>query len=150
MVRLIFFLNFLVSVDASLSEMFEDARSEVESCQIKSQYSCSFNKSFEDLDKIEKKDELLDVDELELPPLESFFNDIQSFPLHPENVSLTADELENDLFPSTPLSEDQLRHADSVLQHELTRSLWGTDNWAPQGVKNRNFDRKRPRILILC
>lgn len=121
-VRLIFFLNFLVSVDASLSEMFEDARSEVESCQIKSHYSCSFNKSFEDLDKIEKKDELLDVDELELPPLESFFNDIQSFPLHPENVSLTADELENDLFPSTPLSEDQLRHADSVLQHELTQT----------------------------
>ena len=117
------FSTILVSVDASLSEMFEDARSEVESCQIKSQYSCSFNKSFEDLDKIEKKDDdMLDVDELELPPLESFFNDIQSYPLHPESVSLTADELENDLFPSTPLSEDQLRHADSVLQHELTQT----------------------------
>ena len=108
-------------MDASLSEAFEDARSEVES-QMKSPMSKSFE---EDLDKIDfvKKDSILDDDELQLPPLESFFEDIHGcYSLNPDSVSLADAELENDLFPSTPLTEDQLRHADSVLQHELTQT----------------------------
>merc|ERR1712223_1116341 len=57
----------------------------------------------------------------QLPPLETFFDEIPELSLNPECVSLAA-ELENDLFPATPLTEDQRRHADSVLQHELKQT----------------------------
>ncbi len=65
--------------------------------------------------------DILNDDELQLPPLETFFEEIPELSLNPECVSLAAD-LENDLFPSTPLTDDQLRHADSVLQHELNQT----------------------------
>ena len=50
----------------------------------------------------------------ELPPLEPLFGPHLHF--HPEEET-TPDE--NDLFPSTPLDEDQLIHADSKLKEEL-------------------------------
>lgn len=94
---------FAVSVDYSMSEAFEDARSEIES-QIKSPIRSA--DSFDNI-QTDKKD-ILDDDELQLPPLETFFDEIPELSLNPECVSL-AHDLENDLFPSTPLTEDQLR-----------------------------------------
>ena len=100
---------FQVSMDASMSEAFEDARSEIESCQIvKSSMQLSDSIDKIDVDKRSSKDILDDDDELQLPPLETFFGEITELSLNPESVSLAA-ELENDLFPSTPLTEDQLR-----------------------------------------
>jgi len=105
------------SVDASMSEAFEDARSEIDS-QIKSPSSLDIIQ----VDKSSTKDLLDEVDDFHLlPPLETFFGEFPGLDLNPECVSLTA-ELENDLLPSTPLTEDQLRHADSVLQHELNQT----------------------------
>merc|ERR1719273_497434 len=102
------------------SEAFEDARSEIES-QIILHKSPSDLDHIEVLDKEESTKDILEDDELQLPPLETFFGDITELTLNPETVSLAA-ELENDLFPSTPLTEDQLRHADSVLQQELKQT----------------------------
>lgn len=108
-----------------MSEAFEDARSEVES-QIKSPLRSA--DSIDNIQVVEKlDDELIDCsknildEDLQLPPLEHFFDEIPELSLNPECVSLAAD-FENDLFPSTPLTEDQLRHADSVLQHELNKT----------------------------
>jgi len=112
-----------------MSEAFEDARSEIES-QIKSpvRMGDSFDNIHVDktdssyLDDIHRDSkDILNDDELQLPPLETFFDEIPELSLNPECASLAA-ELENDLFPSTPLTEDQLRHADSVLQHELKQT----------------------------
>ena len=98
-----------VSIDASMSEAFEDARSEVES-QLKSPVRLSDSLDNIQVDKNGPKHSF-DDDDLELPPLETFFDEIPELTLHPECVSLPslAAELENDLFPSTPLTEDQLR-----------------------------------------
>ena len=52
-----------------------------------------------------------DISDVELPPLEPLFGPHLYF--HPEEET-TPDE--NDLFPSTPLDEEQLAHADSKLQ----------------------------------
>ena len=110
------FSSFSVSIDASMSEAFEDARSEVES-QIKSPVKLgdSFDNIQVDktdshyLDNIQRDSkDILNDDELQLPPLETFFDEIPELSLNPECASLAA-ELENDLFPSTPLTEDQLR-----------------------------------------
>jgi len=119
-----------VSIDASMSEAFEDARSEVES-QIKSpiRIGDSFDNiqvdktdsNYLDNNQRDSKDNIYNDDELQLPPLETFFDEIPELSLNPECASLAA-ELENDLFPSTPLTEDQLRHADSVLQQELKQT----------------------------
>ena len=114
---------FSASVDASMSEAFEDARSEIDS-QIKSpiRVTDSFDNIEVDVKSIKSKNsDLLDEDDLQLPPLETFLSEFPGLDLNPECASLAA-ELENDLLPSTPLTEDQLRHADSVLQHELTQT----------------------------
>jgi adiponectin receptor len=113
-----------------MSEAFEDARSEVES-QIKSpiRIGDSFDNiqvdktdsNYLDNNQRDSKDNIYNDDELQLPPLETFFVEIPELSLNPECASLAA-ELENDLFPSTPLTEDQLRHADSVLQQELKQT----------------------------
>eukprot|EP00095_Tigriopus_kingsejongensis_P003542 maker-scaffold106_size358372-snap-gene-2.32 protein:Tk03542 transcript:maker-scaffold106_size358372-snap-gene-2.32-mRNA-1 annotation:"adipor-like receptor cg5315" len=50
-----------------------------------------------------------------LPPLESF---LPALPTLQERASLCG-SLENDLMPSTPLTEEQLRQVDSVIQAEL-------------------------------
>jgi hypothetical protein len=55
-----------------------------------------------------------DFSDLELPPLEPLFGPHLHF--HPEEGD-TPDE--NDLFPSTPLDEDQLQHADRKLKEQL-------------------------------
>ena len=89
-----------------MSEAFEDARSEVES-HIKSPIRISDSQDNIQVDKTPSKD-MLDDDDLQLPPLETFFDEIPELSLNPECVSL-AEQLENDLFPSTPLTEDQLR-----------------------------------------
>ena len=61
---------------------------------------------------------------LELPPLETFlkFNGLDLS----EGIcgSLAASlELENDLLPSTPLTEEQLRHAESHLKDEMVQGV---------------------------
>jgi hypothetical protein len=50
-----------------------------------------------------------------LPPLEALFGHHLHF--HPEEDGMTPDE--NDLFPSTPLDEDQLQNADNRLKEQL-------------------------------
>ena len=91
-----------------MSEAFEDARSEVES-QIKSPIRRADSLDNIQVDKTADPKDIFDNDdELQLPPLETFFDEIPELSLNPECVSLAA-ELENDLFPSTPLTEDQLR-----------------------------------------
>jgi len=55
-----------------------------------------------------------DFSDMEVPPLEPLFGGHLDF--HPEEEN-TPDE--NDLFPSTPLDEDQLQHADSKLKEQL-------------------------------
>jgi len=52
---------------------------------------------------------------MELPPLEALFGPHLHF--HAEEDGATPDE--NDLFPSTPLDEDQLQHADNRLKEQL-------------------------------
>ena len=56
-----------------------------------------------------------DFSDMELPPLEALFGHHLHF--HPEEDGATPDE--NDLFPSTPLDEDQLQHADNRLKEQL-------------------------------
>ena len=51
---------------------------------------------------------------MELPPLEALFGPHLQF--HEEEGSTPA---ENDLFPSTPLDEEQLLHADNRLKEQL-------------------------------
>lgn len=97
---------------ASMSEAFEDARSEVDS-QMKSPTTYDSLEKIQVIEKSASKD-LLNDDDLQLPPLETFFGEFTGLDLNPDCVSLAA-ELENDLLPSTPLTEDQLRHADSSL-----------------------------------
>ncbi len=122
------------SVDASLSEAFEDARSEIDS-QIKSPVRLA--DSIDAIHTVEAvEDEVVqaapsscrrrvptvDDDDLELPPLETLLGGF-GFPaleFQADGISLTA-ELENDLLPSTPLTEEQLRNADSVLK-ELNKT----------------------------
>ena len=63
----------------------------------------------------------------ELPPLETFLDDIKFNGLDlSEGIcgSLAASlELENDVLPSTPLTDEQLRHADSVLKDEMVQGV---------------------------
>eukprot|EP00092_Neocalanus_flemingeri_P071891 GFUD01088382.1.p1 GENE.GFUD01088382.1~~GFUD01088382.1.p1 ORF type:complete len:540 (+),score=161.29 GFUD01088382.1:69-1688(+) len=56
-----------------------------------------------------------DLADIEFPSLDLFYGPHLKF--HPEEDGETPDE--NDLFPSTPLDEDQLQHADSKLKEEL-------------------------------
>ena len=58
---------------------------------------------------------------LDLPPLETFLDTIQFDGLSDGICGSLAGslELENDLLPSTPLTDEQLRHADAVLKDEL-------------------------------
>ena len=64
---------------------------------------------------------------LELPPLETFLDTIKFDGLDlSEGIygSIAGSlELENDLLPSTPLTDEQLRHADSVLKDELVEGV---------------------------
>ena len=55
-----------------------------------------------------------DFSDMELPPLEALFGPHLQF--HEEEGSTPA---ENDLFPSTPLDEEQLLHADNRLKEQL-------------------------------
>lgn len=64
---------------------------------------------------------------VDLPPLETF---LESMKFNEYNLSegicgsLAASlELENDVLPSTPLTEEQLRHADSVLKDEMVEGV---------------------------
>ena len=85
---------------------FEDARSELESdAAIQRAGSCSRSPREESTPEDDFSDDL------ELPPLETFFS-------LAERASLSG-SMENDLLPSTPLTEEQLRHADSVLKEDL-------------------------------
>jgi hypothetical protein len=54
--------------------------------------------------------------DLGLPPLEALLF-AHHLHFHPEEEGMTPDE--NDLFPSTPLDEDQLQHADNQLKEQL-------------------------------
>jgi len=54
--------------------------------------------------------------DIEVPPLESFYGPHLGFAIE-EGFTDTPDE--NDLFPSTPLDEEQLKNADSHLKEEL-------------------------------
>lgn len=73
-----------------------------------------------DAERIVRQDEVRSAEDGEdeeevlalLPPLETFFQ----FPA--ETGSLTG-SIENDLIPSTPLTEEQLKRADSVLKEDL-------------------------------
>jgi len=56
-----------------------------------------------------------DLADIEFPSLDLFYGPHLKF--HPEEDGETPDE--NDLFPSTPLDEDQLQHADAKLKEEL-------------------------------
>ena len=93
-----------------MSEAFEDARSEIDS-QFTSNMVADSMDNVDHIsvaqDIIEPHNHILD-DDLELPPLETFFGEFDGLALHPDCASLAAD-LENDLLPSTPLTEDQLR-----------------------------------------
>ena len=64
---------------------------------------------------------------LELPPLETFLDSIKFNGLDlSEGIcgSLAGSlELENDLLPSTPLTDEQLRYAENVLGNELVEGL---------------------------
>ena len=64
---------------------------------------------------------------LELPPLESFLDTMKFDGLNFSEVicgSLAGSlELENDILPSTPLTDEQLRHADSVLKDEMVQGV---------------------------
>ena len=57
-----------------------------------------------------------DFSDMELPPLEALLF-AHHLHFHPEEDGMTPDE--NDLFPSTPLDEDQLQHADNRLKEQL-------------------------------
>lgn len=107
------------SVDASLSEAFEDARSEID---FKSPTRIATNNSMEDAIEWAPRD-LFD-DDLQLPPLETFLCGFSDLGRNhdPDCASLEEEFHENDLLPSTPLSEGQLRHADMTLQQELDKS----------------------------
>lgn len=87
----------------SQSEHFEDARSEPFRASVEKQNTQS------EIDDVDDDD--LDL----LPPLETFFVPL---PTLVERCSLSG-SLENDLLPSTPLTEEQMRHADSVLKEDL-------------------------------
>ena len=58
---------------------------------------------------------------LELPPLETFLDSIKFDGLDLSNgiCGSLAGSLENDLLPSTPLTDEQLKYAESVLKDEL-------------------------------
>ena len=65
---------------------------------------------------------------LELPPLEAFLDTIKFDGLEHLSEGIYGSiagslELENDLLPSTPLTDEQLRHADSVLKDELVEGV---------------------------
>ena len=117
-----------------MSEAFEDARSEVDS-QMKSPTTYSLEK-IQVIEKSASKD-LLNDDDLQLPPLETFFGEFAGLDLNPDSVSLAA-ELENDLLPSTPLTEDQLRNADSshygVPINQLNDEHEGDEYWDLKGI----------------
>ena len=87
----------------SSSDFYEDARSEP--------YRSSASVERQQNTQSEIDDDDLDL----LPPLETFFAPL---PTLVERASLTG-SLENDLLPSTPLTEEQLRHADSVLKVDV-------------------------------
>ena len=92
---------------ANEDEVFEDARSEPDEIRpVPAQQSDRNETYFSDLEL--------------LPPLETFL-DKWHRDLGGDVTSLAASlELENDVLPSTPLTEEQLLHADSVLKEELT------------------------------
>lgn len=117
-----------------VSDAFEDARSEqaensiqvhlsnpssVDAVGISNALKHGRKRSFS-TDRVES-----DYSDLELPPLETFLGDfgglcLPDLDLRAECASLAASlEMENDVLPSTPLTEEQLRHADSVLKEEL-------------------------------
>jgi len=130
----------------SMSELFEDARSEVTACESQFQDSpdgcdvrrfplveeedIALHKSVELVKRqtLRQGDMVLthrgtpasltrrvsDFSDLDLPPLEMLYGPHLKF--HPEE-SETPDE--NDLFPSTPLNEVELQHADMKMKEEL-------------------------------
>ena len=103
--------SYSLSPSHSQSESaFEDARSELESevLQLQQQQQLQQQRRGSRGQREESTDF---SDDLELPPLETFFS-------LAERASLSG-SLENDLLPSTPLTEEQLRHADSVLKEDL-------------------------------
>ncbi len=95
---------------SSHSEHFEDARGEpftVSNAAAQQQREAGPSERV----KSDAADDDLDF----LPPLETFFSLVSD-----HAVSLSGSCLEeNDLLPSTPLTEEQLRRADSVLKEDL-------------------------------
>ena len=64
---------------------------------------------------------------------------------HPEEET-TPDE--NDLFPSTPLDEDQLIHADSKLKEELGSVIINTIQVLFSLVLSTNYLKKFPELIF--
>ena len=59
-----------------------------------------------------------DFPSFDLPPLETFLK-FGGLDLSEDICGSFAGSLENDLLPSTPLTDEQMRHADSVLNEEM-------------------------------
>jgi hypothetical protein len=80
--------------------------------------------------------------EFGLPPLEALLF-AHHLHFHPEEEGMTPDE--NDLFPSTPLDEDQLQHADNQLKEQLGSVIINTVevSWHLSMVKV-------PSLLVPC
>lgn len=107
----------------STSEAFEDARSEPDDAfrreVLLGREDFLRRRSFS-TDRLES-----DFSDLELPPLEPFAD----FPFQGECASLNADsiELENDILPSTPLTDEQLGVAEElgVPINQINDEYWG-------------------------
>lgn len=87
-------------VEDDVSEAFEDARSEPD-----------------EIKPLPVSSEAEEFPDFELPPLETFLGLGElHWPPHGDAGSLAGSlELENDLLPSTPLTDEQLRHAESLI-----------------------------------
>ena len=84
---------------------------------LKNKRSYSFNECEADLSDCQ----------LSLPPLETFFDGLNfnglDLAVNGCGSLATSLELENDILPSTPLTDEQLKHADSVLKDEMVQGV---------------------------
>ena len=84
---------------------------------LKTKRSYSFNECEADLSDCQ----------LSLPPLETFFDGLNfnglDLAVNGCGSLATSLELENDILPSTPLTDEQLKHADSVLKDEMVQGV---------------------------
>jgi len=91
--------------------VFEDARSELDEIAAAASGGCSGARRKSALD-----DDVPDFSDLELPPLETFLGCVGQWPPDGDCGSLaTSLELDNDVLPSTPLTEEQLLQADAAI-----------------------------------